>query len=326
LVRQHILAENIYSIRNVRARACAYRLQLGQVEKIIFLIISKKPMTFCTSFNQTTTKPLMKFNKVLSTATVCAFSALTLFSCSKKENVQAKNEVSEEVLTKIHDLGFNREQVQKVDNGYLVEGDIFMSEASLSDAAVANKLRVGNDEQYRTNNLVSVSTSRTIYVAVSSSLPSAYVTATDEAIRRYNAENLRLRFQRVSSGYNILLTKAPSGSTYLASAGFPSNGNPYNQVLVNSDAMGTANASTYIATVLAHEIGHCIGFRHTDYMNRQYSCGGSYYNEGASTVGAVHIPGTPTTADPNSWMLACIGSGGNRPFNSNDRTALNYLY
>ncbi|SIT94188.1 Dual-action HEIGH metallo-peptidase, partial [Pontibacter indicus] len=42
--------------------------------------------------------------------------------------------------------------------------------------------------------------------------------------------------------------------------------------------------------------------------------------------GAVHIPGTPTGADPNSWMLACIGTGVNRYFNSNDRTALRYLY
>jgi hypothetical protein len=43
-------------------------------------------------------------------------------------------------------------------------------------------------------------------------------------------------------------------------------------------------------------------------------------------VGAIHIPGTPTGPDPTSWMLACIGSGVNRPFNSNDVTALNYLY
>ncbi|AYA38586.1 protease [Hymenobacter oligotrophus] len=268
----------------------------------------------------------MKFNKVLSTVAVCAFSAVALSSCSKEENVQVKDQVSDEVVTKLHDLGFNTDNVQKLDDGYLVEGDIFMSNASLSDAEVANRLRVGSEEQYRTTNLVSVGSGRTINVAVSSTLPSAYVTATDEAIRRFNAENLLIRFRRVSSGYNILLTKAPSGSTYLASAGFPSGGNPYNSVRVNSDAMGTANASTYIATVLAHEIGHCIGFRHTDYMNRAYSCGGAYTNEGASTVGAIHIPGTPTSADPNSWMLACIGSGGNRPFNSNDRTALNYLY
>ncbi|MBB6610674.1 protease [Pontibacter sp. Tf4] len=248
-------------------------------------------------------------------------------SCEQKEEgAVAKNEVSEMAVSRISQMGFSTDNVQKVEGGYLVEGDILLTEKDLNENTLVQALRVGDVEQYRTSNLVSVSTSRTIYVAVSTSLPSAYVTAVDEAIRRYNAENLRLRFQRVSSGYNILITKAPSGSSYLASAGFPSGGNPYSRVQVNSDYLGTNPGTNYLATILAHEIGHCIGFRHTDYMNRAYSCGGSYYNEGASTVGAIHIPGTPTGADPNSWMLACIGSGVNRYFNSNDRTALNYLY
>ncbi|MGB8190835.1 MAG: M57 family metalloprotease, partial [Chitinophagaceae bacterium] len=165
-----------------------------------------------------------------------------------------------------------------------------------------------------------------ITVRVSTSLPSSYVTATDEAIRRYNAENLLVKFSRVTSGGNIVLSPAPAGAGYLASAGFPSGGNPYSSVRVNSAYLGSNPGTNYLGTILAHEMGHCIGFRHTDYMSRQYSCGGSAYNEGASTVGAVHIPGTPTGPDSGSWMLACIGSGQNRPFNANDRVALNYLY
>lgn len=83
----------------------------------------------------------------------------------------------------------------------------------------------------------------------------------------------------------------------------------------------------YIATIIAHELGHCIGFRHTDYMNCSYSSG-TGGNEGQSTtgVGAVRIPGTPTGPDSGSWMLACIGNGVNRYFNANDRTALAYVY
>jgi len=116
-----------------------------------------------------------------------------------------------------------------------------------------------------------------------------------------------------------------SGS-FLASSGFPtSSGNPYSQVILNSSQVaGQPNAT--VASIIAHELGHCIGFRHTDYMNRAYSCGGSAVNEGASSVGAILIPGTPSSPDPNSWMLSCIGSGQNRPFNANDKIALNYLY
>jgi hypothetical protein len=75
-------------------------------------------------------------------------------------------------------------------------------------------------------------------------------------------------------------------------------------------------------------MGHCIGFRHTDYFNRSISCGGSPVNEGpAEPIGANHIPGTPTGASlsAGSWMLSCTG-GGNRPFNNDDKTALDYLY
>lgn len=271
----------------------------------------------------------MKIKNVLSAAALCAASVLAISSCSKEKEAvapTAETGVSQDVLTQIRAMGLSTKDVKQVEGGYLAEGDIFLTPESLAAKSDYQLMRVGAEEQYRTTNLVSTGTSRTISVRVSTSLPSAYVTATNEAIRRYNAQNLRIRFTRVTSGGNIVLTQAPAGSTYLASAGFPSSGNPFNSVRVNSGAIGTANASTYIATILAHEIGHCIGFRHTDYADRSYSCGGETVNEGASTVGAILISGTPAGPDPNSWMLACIGSGANRPFNANDVTALQFVY
>ncbi|AII52882.1 M57 family metalloprotease [Hymenobacter sp. APR13] len=252
-------------------------------------------------------------------------TAMLLSGCADKEAaVNPVQDISADALTQIRQLGFSAENVQRDEAGnYIVEGDILLSAADLSNQANVQLLRVGQEEQYRTTN--TVSGTRTITISVSNQLPSAYITAIDEVVRRFNAENLRITFARVSSGGNISIVRA-SGS-YLASAGFPTSaGEPFNQVKVNSRAIGTANPTTYIATILAHEIGHCIGFRHTDYMDRSYSCGGAVSNEGASTVGAVLIPGTPAAADPNSWMLACIGSGQDRPFNANDRTALNYIY
>ena len=260
-------------------------------------------------------------------ASICLASALTLVSCSKESDSVTKfDEVSAAELSQIRQLGFTTQGATKVDGGFVVEGDIFLTPENLASPRAAQLLRVGAEEQYRTTEVVNVGSGRTITVAVSSTLPSAYVTATDETIRRYNAQNLLLRMVRVTSGAEILLDKAPKSARYLASAGFPTGGNPHNLIRVNSGAIGTANPSTYIATILAHEIGHCIGFRHTDYMDRSYSCGGSTSNEGASTVGAVLIPGTPAGPDPNSWMLACIGSGVDRPFNANDVTALGFVY
>lgn len=270
----------------------------------------------------------MKIQHYLSSLTLFACSVIALSSCQKEDGNQvvAKNEISAEAISKIQALGLSTQNAQRVEDGYLVEGDILLTDADLDSKPDYKMLRVGEEEQYRTNNLVSVGSGRTINLAISTSLPTSYVAAVDELIRRYNAENLLIRFRRVSSGYNILFTAAPSGSEYLASAGFPSGGNPFNRVQVNTGAIGSSPNTNYLATILAHEVGHCIGFRHTDYMDRSYSCGGQYTNEGASTVGAIYIPGTPGSADPSSWMLACIGTGANRYFNANDRTALRYLY
>jgi hypothetical protein len=256
--------------------------------------------------------------KVLSVLTIAG--VVVMFSC-EMENI-SKNQIPQSDLNKIAQLGFGTGDVLQVEDGYLVEGDILLTPEMLNSPASHTLMRIAEVEQYRTTNLVNGP--RVITVSVSSQLPVSYVAATDEALARFNAQNLTLTFQRVSSGGDISIVKG--NGQYLASAGFPtSGGQPHNSVKVNSRAIGGQPQST-VATILAHEIGHCIGFRHTDYMSRQYSCGGSAVNEGASTVGAVHIPGTPTGPDSGSWMLACIGSGQNRPFNNNDKTALDYLY
>ncbi|WP_153801078.1 M57 family metalloprotease [Foetidibacter luteolus] len=263
--------------------------------------------------------------KILSSAVLVLLAGGILSSCTKNNSEPAPgNRISQEALDGIYNLGFSNKDVTLDEDGsYIVEGDISISPKDLKTNPGYQLLRIANTEQYRTFNLVT-GLPRVITVRVDSKLPSSYVAATDEALSRYNALGLRITFQRVSSNASITLVKG--NGSYLASAGFPtSSGQPYNQVKVNSRAIGNQPQAT-VASIIAHEIGHCIGFRHTDYMDRSYSCGGSPTNEGASTVGAVYIPGTASGPDPNSWMLACIGSGDNRPFNANDRTALNYLY
>ncbi|MEZ0485627.1 M57 family metalloprotease [Fibrella aquatica] len=257
-----------------------------------------------------------------------------VFSCQQTAKdtpvANSDNEIPAAVTAQVKKLGFSTENMKRIPEGYLVEGDIILDEEALehSHGKQEHFLRVGSEEQYRTSALVG-GLPRTITISLSSSLPSVYTSAVDELIRRYNNEGLQVRFSRVSSGGAIQFGAAPSGSEYLASAGFPSNGNPYNRVLVNVSYLGSSSGTTrvnYLATIFAHEVGHCIGFRHTDYYNRAISCGGAASNEGSSGIGAILIPGTPSSADLSSWMLACVGNNQNRPFTTNDRTALRYLY
>jgi hypothetical protein len=267
----------------------------------------------------------MFMSKMLFKGAVVAACVLSLTACKKNASTETgPAAISDASLDKIYELGFsNKNVVRDEDGNYIVEGDIVLTENDLLSRPQSALLRIGQEEQYRTNNLVT-GLPRVITVSIDSKLPSSYVAALDEALGRYNAQALRITFTRVSSGAAISVVKG--NGSYLASAGFPTNsGSPYGQVKVNSRAIGNQPQST-VATIIAHELGHCVGFRHTDYMDRSYSCGGQPVNEGASTVGAVLIPGTPTGPDPNSWMLSCIGSGQNRPFNNNDKTALSYLY
>ncbi|MDQ2794368.1 MAG: zinc-dependent metalloprotease [Bacteroidota bacterium] len=254
--------------------------------------------------------------------------ALAVSSCSKKEEAAAvaPTTASADAMAQIKALGFNAQDAKKVDGGYVVEGDMLLTNELLASAPGYATLRVGQDEQYRTTNLVG-SLPRVLTVSISSSFPSAYVSAIDEAIRRYNAEGLRVTFRRVSSGAQMPVKYSSNLGTGVLgqSGGFPSGGNPAPGFTLVPNVINSSNVN-YIATIMAHEMGHCIGMRHTDYYNRAYSCGGSTSNEGASTVGAILIPGTPSSAEPSSWMLACVGNGVNRPFTANDRTALNYIY
>lgn len=247
---------------------------------------------------------------------------IVLVSCDLNEVSQSQ--VPDEVLSQITAMGFSTRNVQRVEDGWLVEGDITLRESDLRSTPNGPTLRIAEVEQYRTFNLVSGP--RTITVSTSgNNFPAGLSTAVNNAIARYNAENLGLTFVRVANGGDIVI-RLVNTRQYIASAGFPSGGDPYGEVKY-SKGYSTGYSDGFMTTVIAHEMGHCIGFRHTDYMNRAYSCG-SGGNEGQETtgVGAVHIPGTPTGPDSGSWMLACLSATTNRPFNNNDKTALNYLY
>lgn len=261
----------------------------------------------------------------------------TIISCKKAsvDDVNA-NALTPEEKNLIVAAGFNGNWAERTPEGFLIEGDILLSKTQLQElvGVTANELVIANEEHYRTNNVVSVPSSgqRTITVRLGSGFPSYYSTGLDQALARYNNLNLRIRFQRVSSGGEIVISGSNLGTTsgggcILGQAsGFPSGGNPSRGFTLSTSSCATSylNTANKADEVMAHEIGHCIGFRHTDYMNRS-SCGQNA-NEGSAGVGAVWIPGTPTTVNGTykSWMMACTDGSPN--FSSSDGTALTYVY
>ncbi|MGY0039601.1 M57 family metalloprotease [Pedobacter sp. NJ-S-72] len=277
----------------------------------------------------------MKKLNLLSFALVGAMT-LSIFGCQKKDaptsSTAKQDQISASTKSQISKLGFSTENARKVKGGYLVEGDILLTDKNLGETAVTSHLSIAETEQYRTTNLVSA-LPRVITISVSN-LPTVYSNAVNAMITRYNNLGLRFTFQRAAAGTTGDIDVVgfdegvgPDGYITLGSSGFPSGGDPYNEIQMNTnvDAYGANPNLGYLTSVLQHEVGHCIGFRHTDYANRAYSCGGAYDNEGKSDIGAVRIPGTPSGPDAASFMLAC-SNGSDRTFNANDKIALNYLY
>ncbi len=260
---------------------------------------------------------------------LCIFTCtLLLISCTKesKSDVEQQAGIPTEILSRIKSEGFSTYDIKKLKDGYVVEGDIFLPDEWFKQKGDVKKLRIAEAEQYKTYNLIAVNGNRQITVSAEG-LPLLFVQAVDEAIARYNALGMNLTFSRVGANGEIrIIDQWLDG--WLGISGFPTaDGNPFNLIRISVDAIGNFAPQGYIAAVISHEMGHCIGLRHTDYFNRNTSCNPvSQPNEGENAEGAINIPGTPTAADLNSFMLACFIQNVDRPFTANDVVALRYLY
>ena len=214
-------------------------------------------------------------------------------SCSEEGlKPSLPEEISDELRAQFTELGFDASDMQIVDHhnpltgrsekSYLLEGDIHISAENFAAMKRSSVHHVGPvGEQYRTNNLVSSPQTITVIVftGCSNALTCKMRTALQNAVANYNALNMGLSFTlSFSSSTNADIVVYRVGGSAGGSAGFPSGGNPYKWVQIFSQ---TNNYSTDVNEhVMTHEIGHCLGLRHTDYFNRSLSCG-SGGNEGA---------------------------------------------
>jgi hypothetical protein len=267
-------------------------------------------------------------------------------SCKKNGNdVAAKTDGlndADKALVKAAGFSTYRTSVNS-DDTFILEGDVLVTRDELKEMAnqkPAHNIIIGGEEHYRTTNVVSNNGAQVRILTISlgaTGFPSNYTTALRNSISRYNNLNLRIRFEERTPGSatNIRIFRSDLGGFNAAglitlgrASGFPTNGNPAPSFTFNSNTAATPyfNTATKIDDVLAHEIGHLIGFRHTDYLRRQ-SCGDGS-RETAGQIGAVLIPGTPEqnqiSAGDDSWMMAC--SNGTPGFTNFDKIALNTVY
>src|SRR5215467_1102119 len=91
---------------------------------------------------------------VTKTVAMLLLAGVALLSSCKKDAKIPEDQVSQAVKDQISAMGFTSSNVQKIDEGYLVEGDIIITPELLNSTPQTQFLRVGQEEQYRTINLV----------------------------------------------------------------------------------------------------------------------------------------------------------------------------
>jgi len=287
---------------------------------------------------------MINLRRIASSCMAIALGSFIMFSCAQDELENTPtNEIPEEIATGVAELGFDANSLRKITTyenpitkegpsaGYVFENDIIVPEIQLLEminSGLGEIVQNAQVEQYRTNNLVSFANRNISVVGFTGSgfaLTSRMRTGLRRAVSNFNRLNINLnftlRFAASTDADMVVFNNGAAGGG--GSAGFPSGGQPNKFIQINA---GTNSFSADVNEhVITHEMGHSIGFRHTDFFNRSLSCG-TGGNEGAGTIGAILIPGTPSGTDTNSIMQSCFGGDEDGEFGPLDIVALEFLY
>jgi hypothetical protein len=234
---------------------------------------------------------------------------------------------TQEITDNLVQVGFPRSDIQVFDGIVYVGLDAAVSLEASREMLVSDQ---DSEEQYRTSNLVSTAVTNICVNGAAFVSNAKFNTALNNAIANYNAQPIRWHMTRTSgstTGCSATITAQFAQGVTGGSSGFPSGGRPFNTINIGTGLESSTFSTATVTHVITHELGHTIGFRHSDYFNRAISCGGSPSNEGQAGVGAILISGTPSGATVGgSIMNSCFRQSETGKFTSTDVTALNTIY
>jgi hypothetical protein len=211
-------------------------------------------------------------------------------------------------------LGFRGDMIEDHGDYFVVEGDIVFSKTSIPELP-ATRGGPRPEFQWRTPLIVGQPQVQTIKVNLAGlNTQPAWQTAARSALTEWNSANCSGVHLVEGSPANIAFLTFTGPSNVAARAAFPSAGSPGGSVSVNTAYSGSPNTGSTKLRNMVHEIGHTIGFRHTNLVSL-----------GEPADGAVQVPGTPTT-DNASIMNGNTATQSWFDFSTYDLLATRTLY
>lgn len=264
------------------------------------------------------------------------FTIIVFHSCSEdfipndmESKKKSKNEKSL-IVQKIKELGYKVENIIELEDYYVVEGDLRFSK-NIKD--YENESQIFS-RQYHSTSLVAdeiiggcnVNPNTAIQVfcelcqdSTVQNIPT-WVNAVDAAIADWNnfSGGSRNLFFLTTNANNadIIIRQFPASSnnngSFAGMSGFPSCGRPYFEVLIETSFQYPSNDNitdeVHRRNLIGHELGHAIGFKHSDETN------------------GILIPGTEFLLGTNSIMKSTIISRAITGLTNEDQLAAQYLY
>lgn len=270
--------------------------------------------------------------------------SILLISCDHKDIQEIDSQISKQEyntdVTAIQDLGFDSTDIKDIGDSYLVEGDIILTKKALRLSLYDYN---GNSslKQARRSGLIASGNERNVTVRVDNSIPTTgadnWRSEVQTAINHWNAltiyeSNLRFAYTTAPTA-DITIREdngiLEDGAYYgpgdyrwqLAAAESPLDGKAGYQIRINLDTDNnrTMSSSQKVFTMV-HELGHCVGLRHTNWYNPNPK-----YSE-STGIGIAGTPNTGTNPDPNSVMNGGTALNSWNGFSYYDKIAIKNLY
>lgn len=147
-----------------------------------------RPQLFGIHFNKKIVVPVLRL-------------ALLMYSCQKDRSNLIAEVIPQEVIDQLSHLGLNPDGIERVEDGYLIERDIIITDEFLQTNP--DRHFVPNKEQHRTQNVVETNGARVITIYASTGEKKGFsagmIKGLELAMARFNAENLDISFQSAIS-------------------------------------------------------------------------------------------------------------------------------